>query len=469
MKKTKIICSIGPSSYVEDTMRKMIQNGMNVVRINFSHADMEERKRTEDLVHYFNDKENANIAILFDTKGPDLRTCAFEGDYIELVEGEKIRLVKDYILGTREKITFNYPKIIDQLTTGIEILLDDGLVRLRVDDTDDEGATCTVLTSATIKSRRGVNIPNIKLDIPFISEEDEKDIRYACEHDGDFLGISFVSTARDVEAVRELLRKYGKPDMPIITKVETAQAIDNIDEIIDASDAIMVARGDLGVEVPMEELPLLQKLMIQKCREKGKICIVATEMLASMETSSRPTRAEVSDVANAVLDGCDAVMLSGETTIGRYPAEAVKFMADIAENAEKYYDYDYDFESHRHINVTETIAKSVIDSAKLLDVKVIVAATMSGYSAKIISNLKPNSFILAACPTKAVARSLALNWGVYPAIVPVYNSTDEVVSDAKVKAQDFTKLNPGDYIVVTGGFPNNTQVKTTNFMKIEEI
>lgn len=471
MKKTKIICSMGPSSYNEPTMRKMIQNGMNVARINFSHADYEERKTTEDLVHFFNEKENANIAILFDTKGPDLRTCVFEGDYIELVEGSTIRITKEDKLGTSESITFNYPQVIDNLKVGTDILLDDGLIRLTVTevDADGNGVTCAIINGAKIKSRRGVNIPGVDLDVPFISEEDESDIKYACEHDGDFLGISFVSTANDVHAARALLKKYGKPEMQIITKVETAKAIENLDAIIDASDAIMVARGDLGVEVPMHELPILQKLMIQKCREKGKICIVATEMLASMYTSARPTRAEVSDIANAVLDGCDAVMLSGETTIGKYPAEAVKFMADICENSEKYYDYDYEFDSERKHDITETIARSVVASAKLLDIKVIVAATMSGYSAKRISNLKPDSFILAACPTEATARSLALNWGVYAVLVPVYNSTDEVVTDAKAKAKEFMELKEHDVIVVTGGFPNNTEVKSTNFMKIEEI
>ncbi|MDD3340970.1 MAG: pyruvate kinase [Bacilli bacterium] len=470
MKKTKIICSIGPATQSWDMFKKIVDAGMNVARINFSHATLEERKETEDLVERANTELGTNIAVLYDTKGPDLRTCNFENDYITLVEGKTIRIVNEDILGTSERITFNYRNVIANLSVGNVILLDDGLIRLEVISTEaDGGVTCKILDGAEIKSRRGVNIPGVNLDIPFISEEDKEDIKYACDHDGDFLGISFVSTAQDIHDVRALLKEYGKPNMPIITKVETAKAIENLDDIIEATDAVMVARGDLGVEVPMQELPILQKTMIQKCREKGKVCIVATEMLASMYTSSRPTRAEVSDIANAVLDGTDAVMLSGETTIGKHPELAVKFMADICENTESYYDYDYEFESARKVDVTETIAKSVVDSARLLDVKVIVAATMSGYSAKKISNLKPDAFILAACPTHKVARSLALSWGVYTAEVPVYNSTDEVVTDAKAKAKEFMKLEENDIIVVTGGFPNNTAVKTTNFMKIEEI
>ncbi len=473
MKKTKIICSMGPSSYTKDMMRKMINNGMNVARINFSHATLEERAKTEELVRYFNDVNNKedgghNIAILFDTKGPDLRTGNFENDLITLEDGKEIRIAKEEVLGTAEEISLNYSNVINNINVGNDILLDDGLIRLTVIDKDSKGLTCKIINGGTIKSRRGVNVPGVSLDMPFVSKEDEEDIKYACEHDGDYLGISFVTSAADVKEARKLLKKYGREDMPIISKVETAKAIENLDEIIDESDAIMVARGDLGVEVPMEMLPIYQKLMIQKCREKGKICIVATEMLASMYTSARPTRAEVSDIANAVLDGCDAVMLSGETTIGKYPDMAVKYMADICENAEKYYDYDYKFDSERENDITESIARSVVESAKTLDVKAVVAATMSGYTAQRISNLKPLCPIIAAAKDQKVAKRLALNYGVYSTVIGEYDLLEDIISAAEEKAGDLIELSSGDTVIITGGFPKNGQ-KLTNFMRIDKI
>lgn len=470
MKKTKIICSLGPVTRNYETFKEIVLAGMNVARTNFSHATLEERALDEEMIDRVNAELGIHIAKLYDTKGPDLRTCNFEGDYIDLVEGKTIRVVDEDIIGTAEKITFNYRQVIKDLRVGHLILLDDGLIRLEVISEDtDGGVTCKSLDTATIKSKRGTNIPGVKLDIPFISEDDERDIKYACDHDGDFLGISFVSSADDVKQARKLLEKYGKPEMKIITKVETASAIENLDEIIDESDAIMVARGDLGVEVPMKEIPILQKLMIQKCREKGKICIVATEMLASMYTNSRPTRAELTDIANAVFDGADAVMLSGETTIGKYPVDAVKYMAEICENTEQYVDFEGVFASERDLDITETIATSVVESANMLNAKLIVAATVSGYTASKISNLKPNSLILAACSTEKVARSLALNWGVYSTVVPVYNSTDEVINDSKVKAKEFMELEKDDVIVITGGFPNTYEGHSTNLMKIEQI
>ena len=310
--------------------------------------------------------------------------------------------------------------------------------------------------------------PGVSLDIPFISEVDKEDITYACNHDGDYLALSFVSSRDDVLEARELLKANGREDMKIISKIESVTGIENLDEIIEASDGIMVARGDLGVEVPMEMLPIYQRMMITKCREAGKFCIVATEMLVSMKKSIRPTRAEVSDVANAVFNGTDAVMLSDETTIGNYPAETVKIMAAICENAEKYYDYNKKFNINWESTVTASIAESVITASKDLDSKVIVVATMSGKTARKISNLKPECPILATVPTEKVARSLALNYGVYSKVVNEYNSTDEIVTDAVEKAKDFIELDKGDKIIITGGFPN-IGVKTTDFMKIEEI
>lgn len=471
MKKTKIICSIGPSTQNWENFKGVVEAGMNVARINFSHATMEERKIDEDLVKRANEELDANIAILYDTKGPDLRTGNFAGDQIELVSGNVIRIVEKDILGTSQEISINYTNILKDVKKGMEILLDDGFYKLIVEDVDDDGAgvTCRILNGGIIKNRRGVCIPGIKLDIPYVSEKDEEDIKYACEHDGDYLAISFVNSASDIKEVRALCKKYGKPDMPIISKVETQYAMDNLDEIVEESDVIMIARGDLGIETGVENLPRYQQMMIEKCREKGREVVMATQMMYSMKTNIRPTNAEVTDVANAVLAGCDAIMTSDETTIGKYPVETVQKMAEICEKVESYYQYDNRYKPVFKKDVTSVIAESVITASKDLDTNIIVAATMSGYTAKKISNLRPNAFVLATVPNEKVARRLTLNYGVYPVIVGEYDSTDEIVEDAKRRAIEVMNAKKGDTIIVTGGFPNNAEVKVTNFIKIEEI
>ena len=469
MRKTKMICGIGPATQSWPVFKKLVENGMGVVRVNFSHATIEERQLDEDLVMRARKELGANLAILYDTKGPDLRTCNFENGEIDFVEGNTIRIVKESVVGNKDRISFNYPQVIDNLEVGTTILLNDGFVRLEVISVEDDGVTCKILDSATLTSRRGTNIPGVDLNIPFISEEDEEDIKYACEHDGDFLGISFVSTADDVRAARELLKKYGKQEMQILSKIETAKAIENIDEIIDETDGIIIARGDLSVEVPFIKVPVLQKEILKKCREKGKVCIVATEMLKSMCKNSRPTKAELTDVATAVFDGADAVWLSDETTIGQHPDLASQYLGEISEVAEQYYkEYGKTYNVTSEHKMHDLIANSVVSAAKDLNVKVIVTASMSGFTARKISNLKPDAYILATVPNEKVARSLALNWGVYPVVVPEYNSTDEVVTDGIAKAKEFMKLEKGDKIIITGGFPN-TGEKTTNFLKIEEI
>lgn len=468
MKKTKIVCSIGPATQTWENFKAIVEAGMNVARINFSHATLEERHMDEALVERANKELGSNIAILYDTKGPDLRTCTFEGDYIELVEGATIRILEKDVLGTKEAISFNYKGVVKDLKAGMSVLLDDGFYKLVVEETDEEGATCRIMNGGTIKSRRGVCIPGIKLNVPYVSEQDKEDIKYACEHDGDFLAISFVNCAQDIREVKALCAEYGKPNMPIVSKVETEYAMNNLDEIVDESDIIMIARGDLGVETGVENLPLYQQMMIEKCRQKGKGVIMATQMMYSMKTSVRPTNAEVTDVANAVLAGCDAIMTSEETTMGQYPVEVVQNMAHICEQVESYYKYDHKYENRVEKDITSIIASSVVEASEALDAKVIVAASMSGYTARRISNLRPTSFILATVPNEKVAKSLNFSYGVYPIVVGEYDSTDSIVNDAKEQAQKFISLEKGDSIIVTGGFPN-TGVKKTNFMKIEEI
>ena len=468
MKKTKIICSIGPASRKYDVMKSMVENGMNVARINFSHADEVEKKETVDLVCKINRELKTNVGILYDTKGPDFRTGVVENDEIILKEGKTIKLVKDDIIGTKDAITVNYKEALDSINVDDIILLEDGLMKLLVIAKDKKGLTCSIVVGGTLGSRKGINVPGVNLNMPFISEQDREDIIYACKHNGDFLALSFVSSKEDILAVKEILKEQNS-DMQIISKVESNTALENIDDIINYSDGIMVARGDLGVEVAMKELPIIQKKIIEKCRKVGKFCIVATEMLASMYKNARPTRAEVTDIANAVLDGTDAVMLSGETTTGKYPIDAVKYMAEIVENTEKYLDYENIVKPVYEADITDTIATSVVNASNMLDVKVIVVATLSGYTAKKISNLRPRTITLAACPTEKVAHSLSLRFGVYTTLLPVYESTDELVEEVINKTKEIINLKEKDLIVITGGFPNNGPVKTTNFMKIERI
>lgn len=469
MKKTKIICSIGPSTQNWENFKGIVEAGMNVARINFSHATMEERKLDESLVKRAREELGANIAILYDTKGPDLRTCNFVDDKIELVKGNTIRIVEtddEDEEGTDSKIHLNYKGVLKGLQVGSPILLDDGFYKLIVTSVEEDGVTCEIQNSGTIKSRRGVCMPGVKLDVPYISEKDEDDIKYACENDGDYLAISFVNSADDIRQVKDLCARYGKPNMPIISKVETQYAMDNLEEIVEASDYIMVARGDLGIETGVENLPLHQQRMIEMCHAHGKGVIMATQMMYSMKTNIRPTNAEVTDVANAVLAGCDAIMTSDETTIGNYPVETIQTMSSICENVEQITKYNLDDYKLKGTEIHNTIAKLAVEATKDLPIKTIVVSTLTGKTAWDVSSLRPNSFILANVTEEKVARSLALKWGVYTNIVPMYNDTDTIVTHGVEAAQEVMNLEKGDLIAVVGGFPKESH---TNFLKIQDI
>lgn len=467
MKKTKIICSIGPASNQPDVMEQMVLAGMNVARINFSHATEEEKIQAVTSVNEVRNRTGINIGILYDTKGPEFRSGKTETGEINLVPGKKIRIVKEDVLGNEERFSVNHPQAIDNLEVGSVVLLENGLMKIVVKSIEEDGVTCEIVNGGVLGDRKSLSVPGVKLDIPFISKQDREDIIYACRHEGDFLALSFVSCREDVLEAKEILKAENREDLKIISKIESMTGIDNLDSIIAESDGIMVARGDLGVEVPMTMLPIYQKQIIKKCREAGKLCIVATEMLESMKKGSRPTRAEVSDVANAVLDGTDAVMLSGETTMGHSPIETVDFMASICRDTEGYYNHTFNYENK--VGITESIASSVVECSKIMDVKVIVASTVSGYSARRISNLKPKSYILATCTTEKVARGLALNYGVYTTIVPVYDSTDDVVNMGIQKAKEMFDLVDNDKVIITGGLPVSGERRITNFMKIEQI
>lgn len=467
MKKTKIITSIGPASNEPEVFKQMVLNGANVARINFSHANIKEREKVVETVKKVREELGQNIAILYDTKGPEFRNGMLINDGIVLEEGKNIKIVKENILGTTECFSVNYPQVLDDLKIGDVILLENGLMKIEVTEVLEDGVLCKIINGGFLGNKKSLNVPNVKLNIPFISEVDYEDIVYACKHDADFIALSFVSTKDDVLEVRKILKEQNREDIKLISKIESMTGILNIDDIIAESDGIMVARGDLGVEVPMTKLPIYQKMIIEKCREKGKVCVVATEMLESMKKNLRPTRAEVSDVANAVLDGTDAVMLSGETTTGKYPVETVKYMADICRDAEKY--YDNEFHNKMKQGVTETIVASVVESARVFDIKAVVVSTVSGYSARGISNLKPDCFILATCTTPEVARSLALNYGVVTTVVPFVESMDEIMDLARDEAVRVFNLKQDDKVLITGGFPKHNQKRITNFMKIEEI
>lgn len=468
MKKTKIICSIGPASTDIDIMTQMVQNGMNVARINFSHATIDERKNVVNSVKRVREITGENIAILYDTKGPEFRNGELENGSIELISGNTIKIVKENVIGNKERFSVNYPNAIDEINIGNIILLENGLMSMEVIQKEDSFINCKIINGGILGNKKSLSVPGVYLNIPFISNIDYEDIVYACQNDGDFLALSFVSNSEDVLNVRKILKEQNREDMKIISKIESQTGIKNIDKILEVSDGIMVARGDLGVETEMEELPYIQKLLVTKAREHSKICIVATEMLESMKHSSRPTRAEVSDVANAVLDGCDAVMLSGETTTGENPVETVKFMASICEKTESHIGFGELPSFNRKNNVVEMISISATISANNLDAKIIVVSSMSGYTARKISNLRPNCLILAQCISNSVARSLALYYGVYTKLIPVCNSADEILELSMRNAKDFIKLKENDVVIIMSG-SNTLQNKGTNLLKIQKI
>lgn len=444
----------------------MVINGMNVARINFSHSNIENRKKIESLVKRARTELNHNIAILYDIKGPDLRTCEFFNDKIQLVSGKSIVITEDDVIGTNEKICFNYKNIINKLSIGSRILLDDGFYELIVTQKKDKEVVCEIQNSGIIKGRRGVCIPGVRLDVPFISKEDLEDIKYACISDGDFLALSFVNSRSDIKKVRELCKIFGKPNMSIVSKVETQNAINNIEEIVEESDYIMVARGDLGVEAGIENLPLNQKILIDACHKHSKGIIMATQMMNSMIDNIRPTNAEVNDVANAVLSGCDAIMTSAETTIGKYPVETVKQMTIICEKCEQMTKYNLEDYKLLGTDIHNTIAKLAVNATLYLPIKAIVVSTTTGKTALDMASLRPNAFIVATVTDENVSRILSLKWGVYTSVTKISNKTDEIVEIGIEVAKKILNLKKGDLVAIIGSSPFSAH---TNFLKIEKI
>ena len=468
MKKTKIVCSMGPASIKENVLEQMVLAGMNVARINCSHADDENKLKTLKVVNNVRKITGKEIAIMYDTKGPEFRNDKLENDKIELIEGNTIKVVKGHILGNKEEFSVNHPEALDSINVGNSILLENGLMRIDVIEKTSDYLNCKIINGGILGNKKSLSVPGVNLNIQFMSDIDRKDIEFACDNVGDFLAASFVTKRQDILDIKEIL-KYKNSNMKIIAKIESEEGIKNIDEILEEVDGIMVARGDLGTECPMEKIPFYQKYLIERARAHAKNVIVATEMLESMKNSSRPTRAEITDVTQAVLDGTDAVMLSGETAVGAFPVETVKTMAGICEEAEKHSKINRDYDFGRKNNISEMIAYSTVEAANSIDAKLIIASTLSGYTARKVSNMKPNCMILATTPSESVARSLQLCYGVETCVVPILKTTDEIVEETIKIGTKLFDLNENDKVVITGGFSKRGQKSNTNVMQIEII
>ncbi|MFD0588358.1 pyruvate kinase [Paenibacillus sp. GCM10027627] len=471
MRKTKIVCTIGPSSESLENTKKLIQAGMNVGRLNFSHGDFEEHGNRIKNIRLANTELGTSVAILLDTKGPEIRLGKLKEEPIELVQGDAITLTTEEILGDRSRIPVTYNNLPNDLSVGSTVLIDDGLIGLTVEAIEGTEVHCRIVNSGPIKSKKGVNVPGVKISLPGITEKDANDIVFGIEQGVDFIAASFVRKASDVLEIRELLEKHNAGHIQIISKIENQEGVDNLDEILEVSDGLMVARGDLGVEIPAEEVPLVQKMMIKKCNRAGKPVITATQMLDSMQRNPRPTRAEASDVANAIFDGTDAIMLSGETAAGKYPVESVQTMSRIAERAESALEYREIFTKQanaQQTSVTEAISQAVANSALDLNAKAIVTATQSGFTARMVSKYRPKATIIAVTTDERVMRRLALGWGVIPVKGEDADTTDQMFENAVKGAMGTGLLSLGDTVVITAGVPVGF-AGTTNLMKIHHI
>lgn len=475
MKKTKIVSTLGPASNTVEIISELIEAGANVFRFNFSHGDHSEQLARMNLVRDAVKITGKSVGILLDTKGAEIRTTVqgTENGKIAFAINDIVRISMDEeLLGSKEKIAVTYPGLYDDAHVGGHILFDDGLIDMEIIEKDSANRELVtkVLNAGVLGSRKGVNAPGISISLPGITEKDAADIRFGLENDIDFIAASFVRKAQDVLEIREILEEMDMNHVQIISKIESQEGIDNIEEIIKVSDGIMVARGDLGVEIPAEIVPMVQKDIIKKCNAAGKAVITATQMLESMQQNPRPTRAEASDVANAIFDGTDATMLSGESANGAYPVESVATMARIDSEAEKSMLKlgTYQINQFNKSDVTETIGLAVARAAKDLGVKCIVAATESGYTAKMISKYRPDANILAVTFDERTKRSLSLNWGVHPTVAEKPSTTDEMFDLASKKAVELGFASEGDLILITAGVPVGER-GTTNVMKIQLI
>ncbi|RHV51508.1 pyruvate kinase [Lachnospiraceae bacterium OM04-12BH] len=470
MRKTKIICTIGPASESEERLRELMLAGMNVARFNFSHGSHEEHKAKFDRVIKVSSELKLPVATLLDTKGPEIRLKDIEGGKTELVSGQKFILTTEEILGNNEKVTITYKGLKDDINVGTTILIDDGLIEMVVDEINETDIICSVVNGGPISNHKGVNIPGAALSMPYISDVDRSDIMFGCDMDFDFLAASFVRCKEDILEVRKIIEEHGS-HMKIIAKIENTQGIRNLDEILEAADGIMVARGDMGVEIPMEEVPIVQKQMIKKAEALGKHVITATQMLESMIKNPRPTRAEATDIANAIYDGTTAIMLSGESAAGLYPVEAVKTMAKIAERTEQDIDYNSRLRRRKdidNIDTTTAISHATCTTAMDLKAAAIITVTISGFTAGMIARYKPSCPIIACSVSPRTCRQLNLAWGVTPIWIARESTAEDLFDEAVHAAEKEGYIKKGDKVVLTAGVPLGVSGRT-NMIRVVEV
>lgn len=470
MRKTKIICTIGPASEDAETIKQMILNGMNVARLNFSHGTYEEHQRRMDLVNNVAAELDKPVAIMLDTKGPEIRTGKLKAGKIRLQSGQRFVLTTRETSGDENEVQVSYSRLAAEVQSGTTILLADGLINLHVEETTATDIVCTVVNGGELGEKKGVNVPGVRINMPFLSPKDVSDIQFGIEKGVDFIAASFVRCAEDVLEIRRIVEGRGA-DIEIIAKIESQGGVDNLEDIIKVADGVMVARGDLGVEIPAEEVPLVQKKVIDKCNYTGKVVIIATQMLDSMIVNPRPTRAEVSDVANAIFDGADAIMLSGESAAGKYPVEAVETMARIAKRAEESLPYKEILERKRlqgTKSVTDAISYATCTTASNLGISSIITATEQGTTARMVAKYRPEANILAVTPSPKIMKKMALVWGVYPILARETKGTDELLDESLSVCLEKNFIEQGDMVVLTAGSPSGIS-GGTNLIKVHVV
>lgn len=473
MKRTKIVCTMGPSTDDREVLGALIDAGMDVARFNFSHGSYEEHKQRMNLLKEIRREKKKPIAIMLDTKGPEIRTKTLkDGKKVELSEGQSFTLTTRDVEGTSEIVSQTYERLPQDLHEGDTVLIDDGLIELTVVATNDTDVICRVANGGLLGERKGINLPNVEIHLPGITDKDKADIVFGIGQGIDFIAASFVRNAGNIAEIRQLLKEHNAEDVHIIAKVESREGIRNIDEIIEAADGVMVARGDMGVEIPAWEVPQVQRMIIEKVNRAYKPVIVATQMLDSMIRNPRPTRAEVTDVSTAILQSTDAIMLSGETAAGKYPVEAVKMMVHICESTEPYYEYripDFQKLEGKH-SVSSAVGVGAVRTAANVDAKALVIPTMSGFSARLISNLRPTQPIYGVSPNERALRQMQLDWGIVPVRGYQEDSPENIVTHAMYVVGRDKLVMPGDLVVVTAGDPANNQItgegNMTNMMYV---
>jgi pyruvate kinase len=471
MRKTKIICTLGPAVDSEEILIKLMQKGMDVARLNFSHGTHEQHKERVDRFKIVRERLGFSIPLLLDTKGPEIRTGRFENDEAILKEGDTFELINEDLTGDNTKTSVTYKSLYKDVKKGNRILINDGLVELEVNQIREKDIICTVLNGGAIGNNKGINVPGAEIHLPSLTAQDIEDIKFGIQNEFDFIAASFVRKASDVIEIKKVLEKNNGQSIKVIAKIENREGIQNFDEIIKVADGIMVARGDLGVEIPVEEVPVVQKSLIEKCYKSGKPVITATQMLDSMIRNPRPTRAEASDVANAIYDGTSAIMLSGETAAGKYPIETIEMMAKIAEKAESARDYWKGFSARQYdmaTSVTNAISHATCTTAMDLKASAIITVTQTGHTARMISRFRPACPIIATTVSPRVHRQLALSWGVVPYLVKEATTTDEMFDMGIEKALESGLVKNGDLAVITAGVPIGVS-GTTNILKVHIV